>query len=236
LAAHALVEEGEKSPYTTFQNNIIGSLNILELCRIHAVSRIIIASTAHVYGDAPPPCEETEPPRPSRPYETSKTCVDLIAQSYADTYQLPVIIPRFSNIYGPGDMNMTRIIPKTIHAILHGLSPTYWNDGIKREYLYIDDAIRAYDMMGKGNLDIMSDNRILNFGTGNPVNAKKIIQMIIQHMNDSIIPKEISSPRKHEIPFQQVSWEKAKHLLGWKPLVTLEEGLSRTIRWYRSRH
>src|SRR3989338_6199066 len=110
LAGEALVEEGKESPYRTFQNNILGTLNILELSKIYHVARVVVSSTVQVYGDAKPPTTEDIFPRPSRPYETSKTCADLIAQSYADSYHLPVLIPRFANIYGPGDTNFSRLI------------------------------------------------------------------------------------------------------------------------------
>ena len=149
LASESLVEAGSRQPYETFNNNITSALNVLEVSRSFNIRRIIIASTSHVYGKAPVPYREDEPAKPSRPYETSKTCVDLIAQSYADSFNLPVLIPRFVNIYGPGDLNFSRIIPKTMMSVVHGKNPTLWGGSAKRQYMYVDDAIRAYSMLGQ---------------------------------------------------------------------------------------
>lgn len=233
LASDALVESGQRDPYRTFYNNIVGSLNVLEVCRIRKISRVIIASTVHVYGNAPLPYVENEPARPSRPYETSKTSIDLLAQSYADTYGLPVLIPRFVNIYGPGDLHTTRIIPKTIQSLLRGRMPTLWGGVTKRDYLYIDDAVNAYDLLGKISDSQIEKNRIFNFATGHEVSAKKIIQDIIIMMGKNVPIKKIHDTRTNELNRQSVNWSKARNVLGWKPNVSLMLGLAKTISWYQ---
>src|SRR5258706_2423753 len=144
LAGTSLVEEGQSDPYNTFNINFNGTLNVLESARLNKINKIIIASTAHVYGNSIPPFQETDFARPSRPYETSKACSDLLAQSYADTFNLPVFIGRFVNIYGPGENNYSRLIPKTIKAVLRGEDVEMWGGNALREYLYINDAINAY--------------------------------------------------------------------------------------------
>jgi len=232
LASEAVVEAGQTHPYETFHNNIVSTLNVLESCRMLSVPRIIIASTVHVYGDAPLPYREDEAARPSRPYETSKTASDLIAQSYADSYNLPVLIPRFANIYGPGDTNATRIVPKTIQAIMRGEQPTLWDGRARRDYLYIDDAIHAYDLLGKITEQQMERNRIYNFATGTSVTAKKLMEMIIAIMKKDVKIKRIPPPRTREITRQKVVWTKAKRILGWSPMTDLVAGLSKTIEWY----
>lgn len=233
LASEALVETGQLHPYETFHNNIVSTLNILEAGRILRVPRIIIASTVHVYGRAPMPYTEDEPARPSRPYETSKTSADLIAQSYADNYDLPVLIPRFVNIYGPGDANLARIIPKTMQSVVHNEQPVLWGGGAKRDYLYIDDALRAYDLLGKISDRQIDRNRIYNFATGKPVTAKKLMETIISLSGTSNSVKRLAEGRPHELERQEVNWSKAKRLLGWSPEVELVEGLSRTLQWFR---
>ena len=232
LASEAVVEAGQTHPYETFHNNIVSTLNVLESCRMLSVPRIIIASTVHVYGDAPLPYREDEAARPSRPYETSKTASDLIAQSYADSYNLPVLIPRFANIYGPGDTNATRIVPKTIQAIMRGEQPTLWDGRARRDYLYIDDAIHAYYLLGKITEQQMERNRIYNFATGTSVTAKKLMEMIIAIMKKDVKIKRIPPPRTREITRQKVVWTKAKRILGWSPMTDLVAGLSKTIEWY----
>lgn len=234
LASEALVEKGQEFPYETFDNNISNTLNILELCRLKHIQRVIIASTVHVYGDNPSPFSEDHPARPSRPYETSKTAADLIAQSYADTYGLPVLIPRFVNVYGPGDKNIGRIIPKTIHTIMSGDELTMWGGKAQRDYLHIDDAIRAYDLLARINDTQLEKNRIFNFGTGKPISAGELIKLIAllaKHVNPI---KKIQSARENEVSIQQVSWKKAKRILGWKPRKKLAVGLQETINWYKN--
>lgn len=234
LASDAIVEYGSKEPYGTFNNNLISALNILEISRSYHIHRIIIASTAHVYGDAPLPYREDEPARPSRPYETSKTCVDLIAQSYADSYNLPVLIPRFVNIYGPGDRNVSRIIPKTIMSVVKGNNPTMWGGSAKRQYLYIDDAIRAYSMLGQITDASLEKNRIYNVGTGTPVSVRELITKIMLFHPKKLSIKKIEDGREEELLTQVVSWDKMRRTMKWTPRITLDRGLWLTYQWYKT--
>lgn len=234
LAAIATVEAGTTNPARTFEENIIGALNVLELSRQHNLARVIIASTAHVYGDGEGSFKEEDPPRPTRPYETSKTCVDLIAQSYADTFHLPVLIPRFVNIYGPGDKNRERIIPKTITALLARKNPTMWGGAAIREYLYVDDAIAAYDLLAKLSDDKVEKNRIYNFGSRDAISVRELIARIIALTGVSLPIVKIPDARPDEIINQQVSWAKAKRILDWDPQVSVDVGLQKTIDWWRN--
>ncbi|MCL4359698.1 NAD-dependent epimerase/dehydratase family protein [Patescibacteria group bacterium] len=234
LASDALVEEGEERPYETIRNNVIGALNILELCRTNTVRRIIVASTAHVYGDASLSFSENDPPKPSRPYETSKACVDIMSQSYADSYHLPVLIPRFVNIYGPGDPSMTRIIPKTIRSILAGRRPEMWGGSAEREYLYIDDAVRAYDVLGKIEASAIERNRIFNFGGFRSITVEALVKKIISVSGAKTSVQRIPSPREEEARVQHVQSDKAYRILGWRPRIDLDEGLGNTVAWYRT--
>lgn len=233
LAGEALVEEGQKHPYKTFRVNTEGTLNILESARNNNLEKIIIASTSHVYGDNLSPYLEEYTPRPSRPYETSKACADIIAQSYADSFNLPVLIPRFVNIYGPGDLNFSRLIPKTIKNVLAGKNPEMWGGDAIRDYLYIEDVLDAYVSLGKLNKELMERNRIFNFGSGNMISVKDLIQKLVDLSGKDIKIQRIEDSREHEIKSQYVSWAKAKRILGWTPKVKLEEGLEKTIEYFR---
>lgn len=233
LAGEALVERGQEDPYETFRTNLIGTLNILELSRVHAIKRTIIASSAHVYGAGEPPFHEDDPPRPSRPYETSKTATDLLAQSYADSFNLPVVIPRFVNIYGPGDTNFTRLIPKTLRYMLQKKPVPMWGGTAKREYLYIDDAVEAYLMLAALSDAKLERNRIFNFGAGRPIAVQDLIKTIGKLAGVAIRIVKEQDGREGEITDQYVSWEKARRVLGWTPKVLLDEGLRRTVAWYK---
>jgi CDP-glucose 4,6-dehydratase len=233
LAGEAVVERGQEMPFDTFRTNVLGTLNVLELSRIYAIPKIIIASTAQVYGEGKPPFREDDPPRPSRPYETSKTATDLLAQSYADSFNLGVLIPRFANIYGPGDTNFTRLIPKVLKYILKDKPIPVWGGTAKREYLYVDDAVEAYLMLGAISDVKLERNRIFNFGSGKPIAVQDIITTIGKLAGVTIRIIREKDVREGEITDQYISWEKASRALGWKPRVSLDEGLRRTIAWYK---
>lgn len=232
LAGISLVEHGQKNPYETFNVNTLGAINILELTRIHKLQRVIVASTSHVYGNNTPPFKEFFPPRPSRPYETSKAAADIIAQSYADTFDLPVLIPRFVNIYGPGDINYTRVIPKTIKSVLNNKSPEMWGEDNLRDYLYLDDAISAYLKLAEADITKIGDNKIFNIGGGSRVTVDELIKKIIKISDKNLKIKEINVGREYEIKSQYVSFTKANKILNWYPRIKLEEGLRKTIDWY----
>ncbi len=232
LASSSLVEEGQVHPYQTFKINTEGTLNILESARINNLEKVIIASTSHVYGDNSLPYIEKYFTKPSRPYETSKACADVIAQSYAESFNLSVLIPRFVNIYGPGDLNFQRLIPKTIKSVLEGFSPQMWGGKAIRDYLFIDDAVEAYLLLAKVNIDKVGANRIFNFGSGNMISVEELIKKIIKISGKSAKIEKIEDERMGEIKSQYVSWKKASNLLGWKPKISLEDGLRKTLEWY----
>lgn len=232
LASESLVESGQKDPYQTFKVNTEGTLNILESSRRNNVERIIIASTSHVYGKNKVPYFESYMPRPTRPYETSKACIDLIAQSYAESFNLPVLIPRFVNIYGPGDLNFQRLIPKTIKSVLEDVPPKMWGGGAKRDYLFIDDAIDAFIMLAEIDMNKVGDNRVFNFGSANIISVEALMKKIIKLSEKKLDIVKTREERNGEIDSQYVSFQKAARLLGWKPKVSLDEGLRKSVAWY----
>lgn len=237
LAAQPLIEVGRESPIQTFEVNIRGTWNTLEAARQNRVKKIVVASTTHVYGDNPNlPYKEEYFPQPSRPYETSKAAADLLAQSYADTYNLPVEIPRFVNLYGPGDFNFSRIVPKVILSLLKKEDPEVWDLGAVRDFLYIDDAIDGYLALVEKKLPDSKRVRVFNFGSGKPMSMIKLAKEILKVSGDKslkLIIKETPKEREKEIIKQYVSITKAKQLLGWKPKNSLEQGLKKTIGWYK---
>ena len=234
LAGESLVESGQSNPLKTFRVNIDGTLNILENARKNNLERVVIASTSHVYGKNEVPYYESYPSKPTRPYETSKACTDLIAQSYADSYTLPVLIPRFVNIYGPGDLNFTRLIPKTMKQIITENKVSLWGGGAVRDFLYIDDAIDAYVDLALLDISKIEDNRIINFGGGNTISVKEIVDDIVNISKKEVKIVKETQLREDEIKEQYVSFKKAKRLLAWEPRIPLAEGLLKTYKWYSS--
>lgn len=233
LASQALVDSGTKFPRETLINNITSTCNILEAARLYKTKRIVIASTAHVYGNNKNvPYKEYYVPRPSRIYETSKTAADIIAQSYSATYNLPVYLPRFTNIYGPGDLNFSRVVPRTFRSICLNNRPDLWGGNAVRDYLYIDDAVEAYCRLISTDMKKIQ-NRIFNFGGNNRVTVKELMQKIISISGKSYLaPRVIGEEREDEIREQYVSSSKANRILKWKPRISLDEGLAITLSWY----
>lgn len=232
LASTSLVESGQINPYDTFKFNLLGTLNILECARKNYLKKIIIASTSQVYGNNPP-FKEADQVASSRPYETSKICTDLIAQSYAYTFNLPVLISRCVNVYGPGDLNFNRLIPKTINSILHSQPVEMWGKGDAiRDYLHIDDAINAYIVLAGIDVRKVNKNRIFNFGSGNIASVKDVIRKLIELSGKDLKIKAIKGIRNDEIKEQYVSWSRAESMLGWQPKTNLDDGLKKTLKWY----
>ena len=237
LAARPLVLEGSvnESPLPTFEVNIMGTLNILEAVRRYKTKGLVIASTSHVYGEAKLPFLEEYLPQTSSPYETSKACADILAQTYNKYYKLPVAIARFVNIYGPGDYNK-RIIPNTVKLILKNENPELYDNETKRSYLFIDDAVRGYVALAEkiNELAKKNSNIIYNFGTEEIYSTRQIIEKILTLMKkNDIKPVIIKGLRKREIVAQYVSIEKAKEALNWCPKSSIEEGLRKTIAWHK---
>ena len=141
LGAQPIVTTALRNPLPTFEANIRGSYNLLEACRVHRslVKRVVVASSDKAYGDAPSlPYTEDMPANGRHPYDVSKSCTDLLALSYAHTYDLPVTVARCGNIYGGGDLNWSRIVPGTIRSLWHGERPIIRSNGLfTRDYIYV---------------------------------------------------------------------------------------------------
>jgi CDP-glucose 4,6-dehydratase len=238
LGAQTLVGVGNISPLTTFKANIEGTWNLLEAARIveqssHQFLAICVASSDKSYGSSKIlPYTEDMPLAGEHPYDVSKSCSDLIAQSYGITYSLPVSIARMGNIYGPGDLNFNRIVPGTIRSILEGNSPQIRSNGSPiREYFYVDDAVDAYLTMAEQSRNIIPGSAF-NFSSGEKRSVFEVVQTICSLMNTDLKPV-ICNTAHHEIQDQYLSIRKAEKDLGWKPHHSLDAGLRPTIEWYR---
>ncbi len=236
LAAQAIVGAANRSPLSTFEANIRGTYNLLEAARrTETVKRVVVASSDKAYGTHPElPYQEDYALNGLYPYDASKVCTDVIARSFAHTYALPVAVTRFANIYGPGDMNLSRIIPGTILSVLRDESPIIRSDGTPvREFVYVDDVARGYLLLAE-QIE-QNKGEAFNFGAGAPVQMLDLVNRIITLAGKSLKPN-ILLDRKidREIDAQYLSADKAATLLGWKAEIGLDEGLRQTIDWYRA--
>lgn len=230
LGAQAIVTVANRDPLATFEANIKGSWNVFEACRRHKpLKRIVFASSDKAYGDLPTlPYVETMPLQGSHPYDASKSCADLLAQSYLATYGLPIAIVRCGNLYGGGDLNFNRIIPGTIQSVLAGKRPVIRSDGKPlRDYLYVQDAVSAYLALGRS-----TETGAFNFGTETPTSVLDVVSQILSLMKSKLEPV-VENKASNEIAQQWLSCKKARKVLGWKPAYDLRRGLAETIAWYR---
>ncbi|HEY0022651.1 MAG TPA: GDP-mannose 4,6-dehydratase [Longimicrobium sp.] len=236
LAAQTIVGIANRNPVSTFEANVQGTWALLEACRRSpAVRQVVFASSDKAYGDCETlPYDESTPLVGRHPYDVSKSCADLIAQSYATTYGLPVTITRCGNFYGGGDLNWNRLVPGTIRSVMRGQRPVIRSDGTYiRDYFYVEDGAHVYMLLAEkmaadpGSLA----GHAFNFSNEIQVPVRDLVQRILAAMGSDLEP-EIRDEAKHEIRHQYLSAAKAREMLGWKPLFTLDEGLERTVRWY----
>ena len=232
-AAQSIVRIANANPRYCFEDNIMGTVNVLESVRqINPKIKIIVASSDKAYGNhAMLPYAETMALQAGDPYSTSKACADLVAQSYFHTYGLDVNIVRSANIYGIGDMNLSRIIPNTINRILKGKKPVIYSGvfDYKREFIYVDDVCNAYTFLSEKGVP----GEAYNVGTGQFFKVGDIIEYICKLM-DWKGGIEIIEKTFPEIQFQYLSCEKLNNL-GWKAEHTIGPGLINTIEWYKNK-
>jgi CDP-glucose 4,6-dehydratase len=236
LAAQTIVTIANRNPVSTFETNIAATWGLLEACRRSPrVKQIVLASSDKAYGDHTvlPYTEET-PLIGRHPYDVSKSCADLISQAYAVTYGSPVVITRCGNFYGGGDLNWNRIVPGTIRSVLRGQRPVIRSDGtFIRDYFYVEDGAAAYMLLAeKLAADRSLAGRAFNFSNEIQVNVRQLVDRILELMKSTLVP-DVRNEVSNEIIHQYLSAAAARRDLGWSPEFTLDDGLTRTIAWYR---
>ena len=237
LAAQPIVGEANDDPIPTFDHNIAGTWTVLEACRLaRKHPALVVASSDKAYGDGGAVAyEESMPLRARHPYAVSKACTDLLAQTYAESYGLPVAISRCGNLYGGGDLNWSRIVPGTIRSVLEGERPLIRSDGTPvRDYLYVEDIAAGMLLLTRAIAEQPElSGEAFNFGGGERLSVLDVVGRILDQMGTDLEP-DVRNEASNEIAEQRVGADKAGRILGWKPSHSLDEGLGRTISWYRS--
>lgn len=237
LAAQSIVGTANRDPASTFDTNIRGTWTLLEACRLNPkVRQIVVASTDKVYGESDQlPYVEDMPLLALYPHDVSKACAEMIAHSYACTYGLNVAITRLPNIYGGGDLNWTRIIPSAIRSIIKNEQPMINSNGMFiRDYLYVEDAVNAHLLLAEklaGHPDL--GGQAFNISSEIHLTVLELVERIIMLMGSPLQPLVLDQAM-NEIKNQYMSADKARQVLGWQPAFTLNQGLERTISWYKS--
>jgi CDP-glucose 4,6-dehydratase len=236
LGAQTIVGKGLIDPKGTFETNVQGTWNILEAARNFSpqLLSIVVASSDKAYGEAKIlPYDESFPLHGDGPYDVSKSCTDLISQSYGKTYNLPVSIARCGNIYGPGDTNWSRIVPGTFHSLLTKQTPVLRSDGtFLRDYIFVKDVVDAYLVLALKQADL-APGEAFNFSHDRAYSVLEIYSEICQVVLQKYLEPMVLNTVTHEIHDQHLTSSKAKEKLGWEAKYSLESGLKESLPWYR---
>jgi CDP-glucose 4,6-dehydratase len=237
LGAQTIVGTASRSTLSTFESNIRGTWTLLEAARqlMPRIERVIVASSDKAYGAHPQlPYREDTPLIGRFPYDVSKSCADLIAQSYFHSFALPVAVTRCGNLYGGGDLNFNRLIPGTIRSALYDESPVIRSDGtFIRDYFFVGDAVNAYLQLAERVPSDGFTGEAFNFGTETPLSVLDVANRVLKIMGKSHLPLTILGQASNEIPRQYLDCAKARSLMEWKPKHGFDSSLALTIEWYR---
>jgi UDP-glucose 4-epimerase len=237
-AAQIDVRHSVSDPLFDASANILGSLNLLELALApqSGVRRFIYASTGGaIYGEPEKlPATEVTPPRPLAPYGVSKHAFELYLGTMGRLHSLPFVVLRYGNVYGPRQNSKSEagVVAIFSEQLLAGVTPTIYGDGTKtRDYIEVSDVVRA-------NLAALSkgDGEVFNIASGQPTSDYEIFRAVEGALGLSGIEPRYAAKRPGEVDHIFLDIGKAASELGWKPAVTLEEGIRRTAEWFRAQH
>ena len=232
MAGLIIVPESVKDPIKYCENNVVGTVSFLESMRAENVKKIIFSSSACVYGNpAKLPIKEDAPVNPDNPYGASKASIEAFLQSFHSVFGFDVVILRYFNPYGPGEMHdpETHAIPNFIKATLAKKPiPLYWQGEQVRDFIYIEDLAQAH-------VDVLplSGYEIFNIGCEKGVKVKDVVDEIFKIAGYEVPINDLGK-RAGDVPANFASSEKLKKAVGWKARVGLNEGLAKTIEFFRS--
>jgi CDP-glucose 4,6-dehydratase len=236
LGAQTQVGVANRSPFETWETNIRGTYSLLEAIRERGgVERVVVASSDKAYGAHENlPYREDFALQPSFPYDVSKAATDMIARSYAATYDMPVAVTRLANVYGPGDVNWARVIPDTARALVRGERPVIRSDGTpERDYIYVEDAADAYLAVADSLDDPAQRGRAWNAGSGVPLSVLEVVRRLIAISGRDVEPDIQGTGVPHgEIDRQFLDPTAMRWELGWTPRWDFDSGLKATWDWY----
>jgi UDP-glucose 4-epimerase len=231
LAAQIDLRKSLENPIFDAKTNILGSLNIIEASRKIKAKKIIFPSTGGVYGQITKiPIPENIKPSPISPYPLAKLTIENYLKIYQQNFGLSYVILRLSNVYGPRQnfLTETGVIPIFINKILKNQKPIIYGSGEQtRDFLYVDDAVKAFLLAMQ-----IKKSEIYNVGTGQEIKILQLLNLIKKNINSKVKPIH-QAKMKGEIERNALDYKKIKKELGWQPKISLEEGIKKTIDWFK---
>ena len=223
------VASASKDPVTTFDVNVLGVVNVVRKAILEKVSRIVFISTCHVYGEQPAsllPLKETIVPNPVDIYSTSKYTAELVLRHFNN--DIDIIITRAFNQFGEGHIG-DYFVPKVITSVLKGVKPVLWSPNTTRDFSYVGDVIEGYALVGKEG----KNGEIYHFCSGKEISMVDMLEVIANGFGLDSIDAEWRSNRPNDFSRSYGDYSKAREQLGWEPKVSIEDGMKRTIEWWR---
>ncbi|MCH7589323.1 MAG: SDR family NAD(P)-dependent oxidoreductase [Chloroflexi bacterium] len=233
LGALISIPYSYRNPYEVAETNMMGTLNVLQACRNHDIGRLIHTSSSEVYGTAQKvPIDEDHPLQGQSPYSASKIGADKLAESFNRAYELPVVTLRPFNTYGPRQSDRA-VIPTIITQALTQGKIELGNLDAKRDFTFISDTVDGFI---KASSQEGIDGEVFNIGSGEEIGigslAEKVVQMLEAEVIIQVDPSRLR-PERSEVGLLEADSSKAQKAFGWKPEITLDDGLELTIEWIR---
>ena len=230
LAAHTRVVESLTDPQINFDVNAIGTLNVLEACRVAGIPKMIFASTGGaILGEQTPPVHEGMVPRPISPYGASKLAGEAYCSAYAGAYGLKTVALRFSNVYGPFSYHKGSVVAQFFRNLLRGEPIVIYGDGEQtRDFLYVADLVDAILLADKAELA----GEVFQIASGRETSVRALVDAMKAMLPDRTFDIRFEPARAGEILRNYANIEKARRMLGFDPTTRLDDGLPRTWQWF----
>ena len=234
-AAIPSVPKSVENPQLSLSVNVMGTLNVLIAARDNKLKKVVYAASSSAYGDQEGDYKvETMLPKPMSPYATAKLTGEHLCQSFAKVYGLPTVCLRYFNVFGPRqDPNSyySAVIPKFIKAVLKDEQPIIFGDGTQsRDFTFVMNNVRA-NILAAENEEVKM-GEMMNIATGQAINLLDLLKLINKALGKDIGPK-FEPPRKGDVKHSLADVSKAKHLIDYEPVISFEEGLKRSMEWYK---
>jgi len=235
-AAQVSVPASMRDPEKSYRVNVMGTLNVLEAARAEGVRKLVFAASSAAYGDvATLPKREDMTPRPLSPYAAGKLAGESLLATWNRAFGLETVALRYFNVYGPrqaDDSPYSGVIALFARRVLGGRAPTIFGDGEQsRDFVYVEDVVRANLLAMERTVEPAA---VINVGTGKSVTIRSLWRSLAQLVNSSVEPLH-EPAREGDVLHSLASIERARSWLGFEPRFGLEEGLRRTLDWYRTR-